>query len=62
MNQYIPSKEEELVANKIVDAAYNVHKNLGPGLLERIYSSCWIIFYKFLYFNRVVIIQKDVKI
>jgi len=27
MNQHIPSKEEELVANKIVDAAYNVHKN-----------------------------------
>jgi GxxExxY protein len=49
MDEYIPSNKEELGAKKIVDAAYNVHKNLGPGLLEKIYSSCWIIvFTKFL--------------
>ncbi len=41
MNEHIPSKEEELVAKKIVDAAYNVHKNLGPGLLEKIYETCF---------------------
>lgn len=41
MDKYIPSKEEELVANKIVDAAFSVHKNLGPGLLERIYETCF---------------------
>jgi len=41
MNEYIPSKKEELVAKKIVDAAYNVHKNLGPGLLEKIYEVCF---------------------
>ena len=41
MNKYIPGKREELVAKKIVDAAYNVHKNLGPGLLERIYEVCF---------------------
>lgn len=29
------------IAAKIVDAAYNVHKNLGPGLLEKIYEVCF---------------------
>ena len=41
MNKYIPSNKEELVATNIVDAAYNVHKNLGPGLLEKIYEVCF---------------------
>ena len=41
MNKYIPGKREELVAQKIVDAAYTVHKALGPGLLERIYEVCF---------------------
>jgi GxxExxY protein len=41
MIQYVPSKKEELVAKKIVDAAYHVHKNLGPGLLEKIYELCF---------------------
>jgi hypothetical protein len=31
------SDREEYVAEKIVDAAYRVHKALGPGLLERVY-------------------------
>ena len=30
--------ELEIIGKKIVDAAYNVHKNLGPGLLERVYE------------------------
>lgn len=30
------SEREEQIATKIVDAAYNVYKNLGPGLLENI--------------------------
>lgn len=25
----------------IVDAAYTVHKNLGPGLLEKVYEICF---------------------
>jgi len=33
--------ELEAVANKIVDCAYHVHQNLGPGLLESIYESCF---------------------
>ena len=40
MSELIESQREELIASKIVDAAYNVHKNLGPGLLEKIYEAC----------------------
>ncbi len=32
------SKELEEIAANIVDAAFAVHKNLGPGLLEKIYE------------------------
>ena len=32
---------EESIAKNIVDAAYTVHKALGPGLLERIYEVCF---------------------
>ncbi|MBI4746404.1 MAG: GxxExxY protein [Deltaproteobacteria bacterium] len=35
------SEGEELIANRIVDAAFTVHKRLGPGLLERIYEVCF---------------------
>ena len=35
------SEREESVAEKIVDAAYVLHKVLGPGLLERIYEVCF---------------------
>jgi len=35
------SQREEEIARKIVDAAYSVHKNLGPGLLERVYEICF---------------------
>ena len=41
MNFESLSKREEAVARKIVDAAYTVHKNLGPGLLEKIYEACF---------------------
>jgi len=30
----------ELVAKVVVDAAYGVHKALGPGLLESVYEVC----------------------
>jgi GxxExxY protein len=30
----------ETVAREVVDAAYNVHKTLGPGLLESVYEAC----------------------
>jgi GxxExxY protein len=35
------SKREEFIASRIVDAAYTVHKVLGPGLLERVYEVCF---------------------
>jgi GxxExxY protein len=36
----LPDYVEE-IASKIVDAAYTVHKTLGPGLLERTYEVCF---------------------
>jgi GxxExxY protein len=35
------SKREDFIASKIVDAAYNVHKKIGPGLLEKVYEACF---------------------
>ncbi len=29
------------IGEKIVDAAYSVHYNLGPGLLEKVYEVCF---------------------
>ncbi len=34
-------EEYEIIGKKIVDAAYTVHKNLGPGLLEKVYEVCF---------------------
>ena len=34
------SDREEFIAERIVDAAYTVHRALGPGLLERVYEAC----------------------
>ena len=31
---------EEQIAKGIVNAAYNIHKELGPGLLEKVYEVC----------------------
>lgn len=39
---YIPvSEEEEKIGKAIVNAAYTVHKELGPGLLEKVYEICF---------------------
>ena len=35
------SPELEAIGKKIVDAAYTVHKRLGPGLLEKVYEVCF---------------------
>lgn len=35
------SEKEEKIAELIVDAAFKVHKNLGPGLTEKVYESCF---------------------
>jgi GxxExxY protein len=36
----IPAEVEE-VGRSIVDAAFAVHKELGPGLLESVYEACF---------------------
>jgi len=39
---YTPlSDKEEKIGEAIVDAAYSVHKTLGPGLLEYVYEVCF---------------------
>jgi len=35
------TEKEELIAEEIVNAAYKVHKALGPGLLEKVYEVCF---------------------
>ncbi len=40
--EYAPlSVKEEAIAKIIVDAAYKVHKKLGPGLVEKVYEVCF---------------------
>ena len=41
MNYANITTEEERVAKLIVNAAYTVHKKLGPGLLEKVYEVCF---------------------
>jgi GxxExxY protein len=35
------SAEEDRIGKEIVDAAFKVHKELGPGLLEKVYEVCF---------------------
>jgi GxxExxY protein len=39
--ELIPAETDE-IATKIVDAAFAVHKGLGPGLLESVYEICLV--------------------
>ncbi len=34
------SQQEEQVGKAVVNAAYKIHKALGPGLLEKVYEVC----------------------
>ncbi len=38
---YQLTENEEWLCSEIVDCAFKVHKNLGPGLLEKIYEVCF---------------------
>jgi len=40
MNYGKPTELEEEIGKEVVNAAFNIHKALGPGLLERIYEVC----------------------
>ncbi len=35
------TENEERLAKAIVDIAFNIHKALGPGLLESVYAKCF---------------------
>ena len=35
------TKSVEKIASLVVDSAYTVHQNLGPGLLEKVYEVCF---------------------
>ena len=35
------SQEEDRIGRKIVNAAFHIHKELGPGLLEKVYEICF---------------------
>jgi GxxExxY protein len=41
MNFSPPTDEEERIAKSIVNAAFIIHKKLGPGLLESVYETCF---------------------
>jgi GxxExxY protein len=34
------SEEEDRIGKAIVNAAFRIHKELGPGLLEKVYEVC----------------------
>lgn len=36
------SQETNIISGKIIDAAYAVHRALGPGLLESVYEICLV--------------------
>ena len=36
------SESEEAIGRTIVRAAYQVHKEFGPGLLEKVYETCMV--------------------
>lgn len=35
------SDRAEWIAKQVVDIAVNIHKQLGPGLLESVYAKCF---------------------
>ncbi len=54
----ISKTEYERIARHIVNAAFEVHKELGPGLLESVYEVCLVEELK----NRGLFVESQVKI
>lgn len=54
------SDKEEYLAKQIVDIAINIHKALGPGLLESVYAKCF--YYELTKRNIQFIKQQEVPI
>lgn len=50
----------ELLGKQVVDIAYQIHKTLGPGLLEKVYESCFC--YELTKRNIPFVTQKRVSI
>jgi len=50
--------EVDRIANQVVDSAFKVHKQLGPGLLESVYETCLTHELK----NRGLIVQTQVAV
>lgn len=40
MYQSLP-QQQELIAKEVVNIAFKIHKELGPGLLESVYEKCF---------------------
>jgi GxxExxY protein len=38
----ILSEHEERIGKPVVDIAFNIHKSLRPGLLEKVYEACFV--------------------
>ena len=38
----MPNEQIEQIAKIIVNSAFKVHKELGPGLLEKVYEACLV--------------------
>ncbi|OGU68692.1 MAG: GxxExxY protein [Stygiobacter sp. RIFOXYC12_FULL_38_8] len=58
---YLPlSQKEEQIGKAIVNSAYKVHRELGPGLLEKVYEVC--LAHELTKCNFSVIRQLDVPI
>lgn len=54
----ISKTEYERIARNIVNAAFEVHKELGPGLLESVYEVCLVEELR----NRGLFVESQVKI